>query len=108
MISSGNSFLAKDRSRWTLAGGLSLLKTRLSQRSCVVRSDRLFGWSWSARDWEGTAGSDSADEPRDWSGSDGDGAAELGATGGDRRRPWGVRGAHHRGAGGARAAAPRG
>src|SRR2546422_8949160 len=22
-------------------------KTRLSQRSCVVRSDRLFGWSWS-------------------------------------------------------------
>src|SRR5439155_4590348 len=27
--------------------GLSLLKTRLSQRSCVVRSDRLFGRSWS-------------------------------------------------------------
>ncbi len=26
---------------------LSLLKTRLSQRSCVVRSDRLFGRSWS-------------------------------------------------------------
>src|SRR5436309_6080576 len=26
---------------------LSLLKTRLLQRSCVVRSDRLFGWSWS-------------------------------------------------------------
>src|SRR5881296_3308361 len=47
MISSGNSFLAKDRSRWTLAGGLSLLKTRLSQRSCVVRTDRLFGRSWS-------------------------------------------------------------
>jgi len=26
---------------------LSLLKTRLSQRSCVVRSDRLLGRSWS-------------------------------------------------------------
>src|SRR5438128_9139890 len=26
---------------------VSLLKTRLSQRSCVVRSDRLFGRSWS-------------------------------------------------------------
>src|SRR5262249_8961207 len=26
---------------------LSLLKIRLSQRSCVVRSDRLFGRSWS-------------------------------------------------------------
>src|SRR5437762_13109070 len=30
-----------------LVGTLSLLKTRLLQRSCVVRSDRLFGWSWS-------------------------------------------------------------
>jgi transposase len=33
---------------------------------------------------------------------DGDGATELGAAGGDRRRPWGAGGAHHRGAGGAR------
>ena len=29
------------------SGILSLLKTRLSQRSCVGRSDRLFGRSWS-------------------------------------------------------------
>ena len=41
-------------------------------------------------------------------GSHGDGAAELGAAGGDRRRPWGAGGAYDRGAGGARPAAARG
>src|SRR5207249_2561722 len=39
--------------------------------------------------------------------SDGDGAAELGAAGGDRCRPWDAGRAHDRGAGGTRAAAAR-
>src|SRR2546430_571726 len=39
--------------------------------------------------------------------SDGDGAAELGAAGGDRCRPGGAGRAHDRGAGGTRAAAAR-